>query len=196
MGKRAWARTGGGTQADGRGSWPGWQAGFYGHKGETSEEYWKVRWHDSDCGYGVGQVTDGMRLAGHEKPGETFLPPVTQKAVALDYAVNIAASMYILADKWNEVHTAGQTITDLAAADRLGRHVLPGHTCAQHVDDPPQSRTVIRRQSAWIPPTPRWARREQRSDTIPQVIRHKIIRHPQNSAAHQPNRQACEPNSF
>ncbi|MFE0452866.1 GDSL-type esterase/lipase family protein [Streptomyces sp. NPDC058914] len=86
-------------------------AGFYGHKGETSEEYWKIRWHDSDCGYGVGQVTDGMRLAGHEKPGETSLPPAKQEAVALDYAVNIAASMYILADKWNELHTAGQTIT-------------------------------------------------------------------------------------
>ncbi|MDN3297597.1 GDSL-type esterase/lipase family protein [Streptomyces ficellus] len=86
-------------------------AGFYGHKGETAEEYWKIRWLNSDCGYGVGQVTDGMRLAGHEKPGETSLPPLKQKAVALDYSVNIAASMYILADKWNQVHTAGQTIT-------------------------------------------------------------------------------------
>ncbi|WP_241678708.1 SGNH/GDSL hydrolase family protein [Streptomyces lasalocidi] len=86
-------------------------AGFYGHKGDTTEEYWKIYWQNSDCGYGVGQVTDGMRLAGHEKPGETSLPPAKQKAVALDYAVNIAASMYILADKWNEVHTPGQTIT-------------------------------------------------------------------------------------
>jgi len=86
-------------------------AGFYGHKGETSEAYWRINWNLSDCGYGVGQVTDGMRLAGLEKPGETSLPPTKQKAVALDYAVNIAASMYILADKWNQVHTAGQTIT-------------------------------------------------------------------------------------
>ncbi|MFJ2965871.1 SGNH/GDSL hydrolase family protein [Streptomyces collinus] len=86
-------------------------AGFYGHKGETSEAYWRINWNLSDCGYGVGQVTDGMRLAGLEKPGETSLPPAKQKAVALDYSVNIAASMYILADKWNQVHTAGQTIT-------------------------------------------------------------------------------------
>ncbi|MEV1069967.1 SGNH/GDSL hydrolase family protein [Streptomyces sp. NPDC050263] len=86
-------------------------AGFYGHKGDTTEEYWKIHWENSDCGYGVGQVTDGMRLAGHEKAGETSLPPTKQRAVALDYAANIAASMYILADKWNEVHTAGQTIT-------------------------------------------------------------------------------------
>ncbi|MHC5902901.1 SGNH/GDSL hydrolase family protein [Streptomyces sp. S6] len=86
-------------------------SGFYGHKGDTAEAYWRINWNLSDCGYGVGQVTDGMRLAGHEKTGETSLPPATQKAVALDYSVNIAASMYILADKWNQLHTAGQTIT-------------------------------------------------------------------------------------
>ncbi|MFF6998860.1 hypothetical protein ACFY93_28430 [Streptomyces sp. NPDC008313] len=86
-------------------------AGFYGHDGETSDAYWTIHWNKSDCGYGVGQVTDGMRLAGYEKPGEESLSPAQQKAVALDYTVNIAASMYILADKWNEVHTAGQTIT-------------------------------------------------------------------------------------
>ncbi|MFE9500648.1 SGNH/GDSL hydrolase family protein [Streptomyces collinus] len=86
-------------------------AGFYGHKGDTSDAYWTINWANSDCGYGVGQVTDGMRLAGHEKPGETSLSPTKQRAVALDYAVNIAASMYILADKWNELHASGQTIT-------------------------------------------------------------------------------------
>ncbi|MFG3210889.1 hypothetical protein [Streptomyces tendae] len=86
-------------------------AGFYGHEGGTSDGYWTIHWNESDCGYGVGQVTDGMRLAGFEKPGEKSLSPAQQKAVALDYTVNIAASMYILADKWNEVHTAGQTIT-------------------------------------------------------------------------------------
>ncbi|WP_433893342.1 SGNH/GDSL hydrolase family protein [Streptomyces sp. CA-111067] len=86
-------------------------AGFYGHKGTTSSDYWKIDWENSDCGYGVGQVTDGMRLAGHEKTGETSLSPPVQKAVALDYTVNVAASLQILADKWNEVHTAGQTVT-------------------------------------------------------------------------------------
>ncbi|MFI1070373.1 SGNH/GDSL hydrolase family protein [Streptomyces puniciscabiei] len=86
-------------------------AGFYGHKGDTSEAYWKIHWENSDCGYGVGQVTDGMRMKGHEKKGETALSPEKQRAVALDYTVNIAASMYILADKWNELHAPGQTIT-------------------------------------------------------------------------------------
>lgn len=87
-------------------------AGFYGHQsGGTLADYWKIHWDLSDCGYGVGQVTDGMRMAGHEKPGETALPADEQKAVALDYATNVAASLQILADKWNELHQAGQTIT-------------------------------------------------------------------------------------
>ncbi|MER6291255.1 SGNH/GDSL hydrolase family protein [Streptomyces sviceus] len=86
-------------------------AGFYGHKGDTSAEYWKINWANSDCGYGVGQVTDGMRMAGHEKTSETALPAATQRAVALDYSVNVAASLYILADKWNELHEAAQKIT-------------------------------------------------------------------------------------
>lgn len=34
-----------------------------------------------------------------------------QKAIAVDYATNIAAAMQILADKWNEVHAVGQTVT-------------------------------------------------------------------------------------
>ncbi|MFG2956661.1 SGNH/GDSL hydrolase family protein [Streptomyces sp. NPDC048291] len=86
-------------------------AGFYGHAGDDPAAYWKIDWANSDCGYGVGQVTDGMRLAGYEKEGETALPVTTQRAVALDYSVNVAASLYILADKWNEIHESGQTIT-------------------------------------------------------------------------------------
>ncbi|MCC5475632.1 golvesin C-terminal-like domain-containing protein [Streptomyces barringtoniae] len=87
--------------------------GYYGHQIDPGnpDSYWNINWDKSDCGYGVGQVTDGMRLKGHEKPGETSLSPALQKLVAIDYATNIAASMKILADKWNEVHKAGQTIT-------------------------------------------------------------------------------------
>ncbi|ELP62567.1 Tat pathway signal protein [Streptomyces turgidiscabies] len=85
--------------------------GFYGHQsGGSLADFWTINWDKSDCGYGVGQVTDGMRLAGHEKDGETSLPESTQRAVAIDYTTNIAASLYILADKWNEVHESGQTI--------------------------------------------------------------------------------------
>lgn len=86
--------------------------GYYGHQaGGSTADYWKIHWDKSDCGYGVGQVTDGMRLAGHEKDNETSLSPAKQKIVAVDYATNVAASMKILADKWNEVHTDGQTVT-------------------------------------------------------------------------------------
>ncbi|MEU7059160.1 SGNH/GDSL hydrolase family protein [Streptomyces sp. NPDC046197] len=87
--------------------------GYYGHKAEKSDPsaYWQINWDKSDCGYGVGQVTDGMRLAGHEKDHETSLSPALQKLVAVDYASNVAASLKILADKWNEVHKDGQKIT-------------------------------------------------------------------------------------
>ncbi|MFJ8158768.1 Tat pathway signal protein [Streptomyces sp. NPDC094468] len=86
--------------------------GYYGHQtGGSLDDFWTIRWDKSDCGYGVGQVTDGMRKAGHEKPGETSKAVTTQRAIAIDYTTNIAASLYILADKWNEVHQSGQTIT-------------------------------------------------------------------------------------
>ncbi|MFE5741319.1 SGNH/GDSL hydrolase family protein [Streptomyces celluloflavus] len=93
--------------------------GYYGHSvKDTLLGYWRINWDKSDCGYGVGQVTDGMRLKGHEKTDketgekvETSLDPKLQKAIAIDYATNVAASMKILADKWNEVHADGQKIT-------------------------------------------------------------------------------------
>ncbi|MEU2779085.1 Tat pathway signal protein, partial [Streptomyces sp. NPDC007162] len=86
--------------------------GYYGHQsGGSLDDFWTIHWDKSDCGYGVGQVTDGMRKAGHEKPGEKSKDVTTQRAIALDYTTNIAASLYILADKWNEVHQSGQTIT-------------------------------------------------------------------------------------
>ncbi|KOU80755.1 hypothetical protein ADK94_28275 [Streptomyces sp. XY593] len=87
--------------------------GYYGHKADPNNPaaYWQINWDKSDCGYGVGQVTDGMRVPGHPKDKETSLSPALQKLVAIDYASNIAASMKILADKWNEVHEDGQKIT-------------------------------------------------------------------------------------
>ncbi|MET9359841.1 SGNH/GDSL hydrolase family protein [Streptomyces sp. NPDC006632] len=87
--------------------------GYYGHKADPDNPtaYWKINWDKSDCGYGVGQVTDGMRSYEHKKDGEVVLAPGLQKLVAVDYATNVAASMQILADKWNEVHKDGQKVT-------------------------------------------------------------------------------------
>ncbi|MEU8762450.1 hypothetical protein [Streptomyces sp. NPDC048659] len=71
---------------------------------------WRVDWAHADCGYGITQATDGMRLAGKTKPGETALPTVAQEAVALDYTANIAAGVRILSEKWNQTYNAGMKI--------------------------------------------------------------------------------------
>ncbi len=101
-----------------------WQASFHAVPGVTAsplignyygrdiyngkeEDDWDIRWEDADCGYGVTQVTDGMRLAGREKEGEVALPAYKQRAIALDFAANIAAGLQILQSKWNETRTAG-----------------------------------------------------------------------------------------
>ncbi|RKN10187.1 GDSL-type esterase/lipase family protein [Streptomyces radicis] len=83
----------------------------YAPDGEQTDP-WAVNWADADCGYGITQVTDGMRMAGREKPGETALTPRQQEAVALDYTANIAAGADILADKWNQTMSAGLVVND------------------------------------------------------------------------------------
>ncbi|MFJ4000173.1 golvesin C-terminal-like domain-containing protein [Streptomyces parvus] len=70
---------------------------------------WRINWADADCGYGITQVTDGMRLPGH---GQSTLSPLAQEAVALDYTANIAAGAQILSKKWNETHQAGMTVNN------------------------------------------------------------------------------------
>ena len=67
----------------------------------TQADPWRINFSEADCGYGITQATDGMRLAGKEKEGETALSPLTQEAVALDYTANIAYGVRILSDKWN-----------------------------------------------------------------------------------------------
>jgi endonuclease/exonuclease/phosphatase family metal-dependent hydrolase len=82
---------------------------YYGldiYNGTTADD-WSIRWDKADCGYGVTQVTDHMRLAGREKgPEDAAWPYQTQRAVALDFAANVAAGVQILARKWNEVAAA------------------------------------------------------------------------------------------
>jgi hypothetical protein len=78
----------------------------------TQADPWRVNFSEADCGYGITQATDGMRLGGKTKPGETALPPDTQEAVALDYAANIAYGVTILSRKWNDLHGQGMMIND------------------------------------------------------------------------------------
>ncbi|MFJ6565875.1 SGNH/GDSL hydrolase family protein [Streptomyces sp. NPDC091292] len=78
----------------------------------SQNDPWKIDWADADCGYGITQVTDGMRMKGKEKPGETALSTAQQEAVALDYTANIAAGVNILVEKWNQTKNAGMVIND------------------------------------------------------------------------------------
>lgn len=71
-----------------------------------------IFWPEADCGYGITQVTDGMRMPGKEKPDETSLTSTQQQAVALDYTANIAAGVNILIDKWNLTRDGGMVVND------------------------------------------------------------------------------------
>ncbi|MEU7664480.1 golvesin C-terminal-like domain-containing protein [Streptomyces lincolnensis] len=83
----------------------------YSASGEQQDP-WAIDWSDADCGYGITQATDGMRLAGKTKPGESAMSTLKQEAVALDYTANIAYGAQILSDKWNQTRKAGMKVND------------------------------------------------------------------------------------
>jgi hypothetical protein len=60
---------------------------------------------DTDCGYGIGQVTDGMSNLD-AAPMSTS----DATAVATDYAANIAASVQILGQAWNQLATMSPAV--------------------------------------------------------------------------------------
>jgi hypothetical protein len=65
---------------------------------------WDIDFSQADCGYGISQQTDGMRRAGHSRPGEIQWDPDTQRRIALDYVTNIAVGLTTLAEKWNQIY--------------------------------------------------------------------------------------------
>ncbi|MEU5343583.1 MULTISPECIES: SGNH/GDSL hydrolase family protein [unclassified Streptomyces] len=67
---------------------------------------WGINWAKADCGYGITQVTDGMRKA------DTNLTGAQKEGAALDYTANIAYGADILASKWNQTRKAGMTVND------------------------------------------------------------------------------------
>ncbi|MFE2477742.1 hypothetical protein [Streptomyces sp. NPDC059389] len=88
---------------------------YYGIKYAASGQQtdpWGINWSEADCGYGVTQITDGMRMHGKEKPGEQPLTTLQQEAAALDYTANIAAGQRVLADKWNVTIADGLKINN------------------------------------------------------------------------------------
>ncbi|MFF2792986.1 hypothetical protein ACFVT6_40635 [Streptomyces sp. NPDC058049] len=74
---------------------------------------WGINWADADCGYGITQITDGMRMHGREKPGTVAtLSTLQQEAAALDYTANVAAGQRVLADKWNVTNQDGLIVNN------------------------------------------------------------------------------------
>ncbi|WP_329037062.1 SGNH/GDSL hydrolase family protein [Streptomyces sp. NBC_00178] len=70
---------------------------------------WAINWDKADCGYGITQITDGMRLPGKGQPTLSYNQ---QMAAALDYTANIAAGADKLAEKWNQTRSAGLIVND------------------------------------------------------------------------------------
>ncbi len=60
-----------------------------------------------DCGFGIAQVTDGMRKGQ--------LDSLRQRAIAQDFEANIAAGLQILAKKWNQLRSYTPAITATSA---------------------------------------------------------------------------------
>lgn len=85
--------------------------GFYGHPTKIDpnrpQDVWQINWDKVDCGYGIGQQTDGMHGPTGLRTGDVVWPYDKQKAVALDYTSNIAAAAKTLTEKWNELHDPG-----------------------------------------------------------------------------------------
>jgi len=74
-------------------------ADYYGSGGSISS----IDYANADCGYGIGQVTDGMRV------GDTQYSAHGQIKIAVDYQENIAAGLQILESTWNQLYTDGIT---------------------------------------------------------------------------------------
>ncbi len=77
-------------------------ADYYGSAGSIST----INYAAADCGYGISQVTTGMRAS---QTGQQYSLHGQEK-IAVDYQENIAAGLQILEDTWNQLYTAGITI--------------------------------------------------------------------------------------
>ncbi|AUG78594.1 hypothetical protein CFP65_3814 [Kitasatospora sp. MMS16-BH015] len=87
---------------------------FYGRElyNASSADDWDIDFAKADCGYGLTQQTDGMRLPAFSPKDTPAFAYQTQRAVALDYATNIAAGLNTLAEKWNTTRRAGMTVNN------------------------------------------------------------------------------------
>lgn len=70
-------------------------ADYYGSAGTIST----INYAKADCGYGISQVTTGMRS------GDTIYSVHGQIKIAVDYQENIAAGLQILESTWNQLYS-------------------------------------------------------------------------------------------
>ncbi|CCB71872.1 RHS repeat-associated core domain-containing protein [Streptantibioticus cattleyicolor] len=75
-------------------------ADYYGAGGSIST----MNYAKADCGYGLGQVTNGMSA------GDTTYSVHGQWKIAVDYQENVAAGLQILERTWNQLYDAGITV--------------------------------------------------------------------------------------
>ncbi len=73
-------------------------ADYYGAGGDIVS----MNYAGADCGYGVAQVTTGMRAGDHSSYSVNG-----QTKIAVDYEENIAAGLQILESTWNQLYDAG-----------------------------------------------------------------------------------------
>lgn len=78
-------------------------ADYYGAAGTITT----INYAGADCGYGVSQVTTGMRAGDY-----SMFSLHGQQKIAVDYQENIAAALQILQSTWNQLYTAGITAND------------------------------------------------------------------------------------
>ena len=87
--------------------------GFYGIESSSNPDLRAINWSNVDCGYGAAQVTTGMRTADTGQVVNGIVMDYTkQKAVAMDYAVNISAGLRLLQEKWNSTRAAGLIVNN------------------------------------------------------------------------------------
>jgi RHS repeat-associated protein len=72
-------------------------ADYYGAAGSISS----INYSAADCGYGIMQVTTGMRAS------DTQFTAAEEAAVATKTSENVAAGLQILASTWNQLYSAG-----------------------------------------------------------------------------------------
>jgi hypothetical protein len=79
---------------------------YYGIDRSSSslDAWWQIDYSEADCGYGIAQVTDLMRVGD--------MSYSLQEAIATDFKANIARGIQILTEKWNQTRDAGLIINN------------------------------------------------------------------------------------